>query len=1147
MVRPTLGFASLALTASSVWAASYNIVDTFDASNFFSEFDFFTAPDPTHGFVKYVDSATASRDGLAGYADGGVYLGVDYTNTTTTGRPSVRVTSKKAYTKGLFIADIAHMPAGAAGSSSCGIWPAFWMFGPNWPNSGEIDIIEGVNSQRSNAVTLHTGPGCAVTNAGSLAGTKLVSTDCEGNAGCSQSTGAADNYGAGFNAAGGGIYALEWTDAAIKVWFFPRGSPTAAALALPSSSPQQQQPNPNPNTNSSSSSSSSSPDPSTFGTPLAVFAGCPLADHFADHNLVFDTTFCGDWAGRVWDTDSACAALAPTCEEFVGGNPEVFAQAFCDPPGSPRIPSFPDGVKVLHDCPDAVVDICFVHGLTGDRESTWTAHGHSASWPETLLPPKLSNSRILTYGYDAYVVRKGVAGSNRLPHHAKNLLHDLTTNRNLNDSSSRPLIFVAHSLGGLVCKKAILLSRNNPDAYLCDIFKYTKGIIFMGTPHRGSWMADWAKIPASALGLVKSVNKPILGVLQTDNELLDSVQDDFWSMIRGLREGGRPFEVICAREELPLPVVGKVVSDGSAALEGYDSFSIHANHRDMVRFASAEENGFKSLLGVLTRWKSQLEPVVQPSPLSKSSQNCLQSLAFPQMQDRSHDIDNATAGTCEWLLRHEKYTTWTACDQGLLWIKGKPGSGKSTLLKYALSNHNSGDGALVLSFFFHGRGDELQKTPLGLIRSLLHQILGQAPDALQDLVGVFESKCKNNGSPGADWRWHEGELRPFLQASLPKVLRTRPIWLFIDALDECGKDNAVRLVGAFNALLESLATQSEDLQQFHICFSCRHYPILDADESRFEICTEHENEKDISAFVDDKLAAFRTGASSNIPDLITARASGVFMWARLVVERILDLERDGAGPLRMEKAISATPPDLDALYRQLVRDMDARSKKLIQWVCFATRPLSLDELRWAMVIEADCPYTSLQACQSAEDYVADGARMKRQAQTLSRGLVEVTHTQVVQFIHQSVKDFFFEKDFSTLGGGKTLTEAAIRAHLRFFKICLRYLAMEEIGQVEVNVKNNDGDTALSLAIGSSQEAIVRLLLGTAEVDVNVEAGDGLTPLSLAAKKGQEDIVQLLLDTGKVDINKEDDEGRTALSLAAENGHEAVVQLLKLTE
>lgn len=269
----------------------------------------------------------------------------------------------------------------------------------------------------------------------------------------------------------------------------------------------------------------------------------------------------------------------------------------------PPIPSFPDGVKVLHDCPDATVDICFVHGLTGDRESTWTAHGQSAPWPKTLLPPKLSRARILTYGYDAYIVRKGVAGSNRLMDHATNLLNDLTTDRSSNSASSRPLIFVAHSLGGLVCKKAILLSRNNPEAHLRSIFDCTKGIAFMGTPHKGSWMADWAKIPASAVGLVKSTNKSLLGILNTDDQLLESIQVEFWSMVRGLREDGRCFQVTCFFEELPLSVVGKVVSKESATLEGYASFSIHANHSDMVKFASAEENGFKRLLGELVRWE----------------------------------------------------------------------------------------------------------------------------------------------------------------------------------------------------------------------------------------------------------------------------------------------------------------------------------------------------------------------------------------------------------------------------------------------------------------------------------------------------------------------------------------------------------------
>lgn len=269
----------------------------------------------------------------------------------------------------------------------------------------------------------------------------------------------------------------------------------------------------------------------------------------------------------------------------------------------PPTPSFPDGVMVLHDCPDATVDICFVHGLTGDRESTWTARGQSAPWPKSLLPQRLSGGvRVLTYGYDAYIVRRGVAGSNRLIDHATNLLHDLAIDRSSSNASARPLIFVAHSLGGLVCKKAVLLARNNPEAYLAGIFDCVKGIVFLGTPHKGSWMADWAKIPASAVGLVKSTNKSLLKILETEDQFLESIQVDFGSMVRGLRERGRGFEITCFFEELPLPGFGKVVSKESATFEGFAPISIHANHSDMVRFGSAEENGFKRVLGVLSRW-----------------------------------------------------------------------------------------------------------------------------------------------------------------------------------------------------------------------------------------------------------------------------------------------------------------------------------------------------------------------------------------------------------------------------------------------------------------------------------------------------------------------------------------------------------------
>jgi len=296
---------------------NYTLVDSFTPSNFFQEFNFFSGGDPTNGFVDYVDAATASQAGLAGYASDGVYLGVDYKNkvsmnTTAGGRQSTRVESKKSWTKGLFIADIRHMPSGAGDSKSCGLWPAFWFLGPNWPENGEIDIIEGINTQQSNFVVLHTAKTCKVANTGALASTKLLLPECQGHIGCKQQPQGEHTFGAGFNAAGGGVYIMEWTDQAISTWFFPRGNPIANSLTT------------------GANSTLSAPDPAKFGQPHAKFVGdgCSIQDSFKDQSIIINTALCGDWAGKDWTKDATCKTLAPTCNEFVANTPEAFTNAY---------------------------------------------------------------------------------------------------------------------------------------------------------------------------------------------------------------------------------------------------------------------------------------------------------------------------------------------------------------------------------------------------------------------------------------------------------------------------------------------------------------------------------------------------------------------------------------------------------------------------------------------------------------------------------------------------------------------------------------------------------------------------------------------------------------------------------------------------
>lgn len=93
-------------------------------------------------------------------------------------------------------------------------------------------------------------------------------------------------------------------------------------------------------------------------------------------------------------------------------------------------PSFFHVYTYITSTDDLVLSIIFVHGLTGDREETWKTNGASAPWPETLLPSKVSNARVLTFGYDAYVADwRGMVSKNRIGNHSMNMLTTIATHR----------------------------------------------------------------------------------------------------------------------------------------------------------------------------------------------------------------------------------------------------------------------------------------------------------------------------------------------------------------------------------------------------------------------------------------------------------------------------------------------------------------------------------------------------------------------------------------------------------------------------------------------------------------------------------------------------------------------------------------------
>ncbi|KAF1911408.1 hypothetical protein BDU57DRAFT_103208 [Ampelomyces quisqualis] len=132
-------------------------------------------------------------------------------------------------------------------------------------------------------------------------------------------------------------------------------------------------------------------------------------------------------------------------------------------------------------------DICFVHGLGGSARSTWTAYDKEMDktifWPKDLLCKSFPRARILLYGYETKVHSLCWLADRTLYHHASHLLSDLSTARQ--NCQDRPLLFVAHSLGGLVVKSALVFAQglaSTSDNTDRKIYLSTFGIVSFGTP-----------------------------------------------------------------------------------------------------------------------------------------------------------------------------------------------------------------------------------------------------------------------------------------------------------------------------------------------------------------------------------------------------------------------------------------------------------------------------------------------------------------------------------------------------------------------------------------------------------------------------------------------------------------------------------------
>ncbi|RDW87769.1 hypothetical protein BP5796_03463 [Coleophoma crateriformis] len=704
------------------------------------------------------------------------------------------------------------------------------------------------------------------------------------------------------------------------------------------------------------------------------------------------------------------------------------------------------GLTVLYadDTADAgdgiAADIIFVHGLGGHAIHSWRSRTSSEFWIVDFLPQDVKHARIMTYGYDTTLDIGGKQhhGKKSINSLAKSMLEEICTMRYDEATQKRPIIFMGHSLGGLVIKEALVTaSKSKGHKPWQRIFQSCQSLVFFGVPNLGMSFEELARMVDG------SESEQLVRDLLVDNDhdtrpLLQRLNEEFVECLQHRND----LDILCYYETKLSPRISKekdqgishrgtlIVNQASAAYTGltarsYNILELEGDHRSMVKFAERNRTGYR---GLSRRIKQFIDRAIETgrsdfidfsTKLTTEDQACIQSLAYTEMGYRRQEADGAHPNTCNWILEHENHKRWRYENRGLLWIKGKPGSGKSTLMAFLyghLQKVPPVERGLSLDYFFHRRGVELQKSINGMLRSFLCQLYIKVPSVRKVIFRPFQEK-RLFGEAGAAWQWQPKELRDLFIEAVVVAATSMKMTIFVDALDEAGEEGARDLASFFHHLNDRL-DQAQGTAK--ICISCRHYPIV-ATIPGLEIWVENYNSYDIALYVRDTLYVMVPrefdSTSTAIKDLesdIVEKSSGVFQWARLVLPIVAEQINDGDSIEEVHALLARVPQGLSEIYEYILKSVIKRRNydktlRLMRWVCLAERPLSLTELRYAMVAIDASIHSTARSFEKVVGFADSDERMARQTISLSGGLAEVKYqdngSTVVQFVHQSVNDY----------------------------------------------------------------------------------------------------------------------------------------------
>jgi hypothetical protein len=432
----------------------------------------------------------------------------------------------------------------------------------------------------------------------------------------------------------------------------------------------------------------------------------------------------------------------------------------------------------------------------------------------------------------------------------------------------------------------------------------------------------------------------------------------------------------------------------------------------------------------------------------------MKSLLFKTMDSRREGIETNQKNTCSWLLSTKKWNNWakslepSSAHSRLLWIKGNPGSGKSTLMRFILNYTQDQWSDRIISHFFWASGEPLQRSTEGLYRTMLVQLLEDLPAKLIPRLRVSARLLQMRES------WQISELRRLLAETIG-LLNDRPISFLIDALDECAESDIWEMAESLHTLL-----QDTNPTQVRMCFASRHFPNIAPGNAEFLDLKDYgQHFQDVRDYIRSRLEINGISLPREAQERMQQKAKGSFIWARLVIDLLLNESRTG-DMFELEATVDSFPNGLEDLYKQMLgptKNIPAKTLLLFQIMLFETEGHFGEDL--SDNIETLWIAIELHINKDEEATKMRYKRMKlndfkKSIIHISRGFLDVYQKDYsgklrVGFFHETTRDFLLKEGrHGRLEAGVLGDLFEARSHANLAECCWRIPSIEAWGDFD---------------------------------------------------------------------------------------------------